>query len=76
MLSDGTLVDGFMLFDGSGANKKGQEIVVLISPDRGETWTEPITVAKALPGFVSDPAGRGRSVQQGRTPGSGAASGG
>jgi hypothetical protein len=55
VLSDGTLVDGFMLFHGSGANKKGQEIAVLISPDRGETWTEPITVAKALPGFVSDP---------------------
>jgi hypothetical protein len=55
VLSDGTLVDGFMLFHGSGANKKGQEIAVLISTDRGETWTEPITVAKALPGFVSDP---------------------
>ena len=27
----------------------------MISQDRGETWTEPIRVAKALPGFVSDP---------------------
>jgi hypothetical protein len=55
VLSDGSLVDGFTLFHGSGANKKGQEIAVLISTDRGETWTEPITVAKSLPGFVSDP---------------------
>jgi len=55
VLSDGTLVDGFMLFHGSGANKKGQEIAVLVSRDRGETWTEPIRVAKALPGFVNDP---------------------
>jgi Neuraminidase (sialidase) len=55
VLSDGTLVDGFMLFHGSGRNKKGQEIAVMISRDRGETWTEPIRVAKALPGFVSDP---------------------
>jgi hypothetical protein len=44
-----------MLFHGSGRNTKGQEIAVMISQDRGETWTEPIRVAKALPGFVSDP---------------------
>jgi len=37
VLSDGTLGDGFMLFHGSGADKKGQEIAVLIAPDRGET---------------------------------------
>jgi hypothetical protein len=55
VLSDGTLVDGFMLFHGSGRNRKGQEIAVMISRDRGETWTAPIRVAKALPGFVSDP---------------------
>jgi hypothetical protein len=55
VLSDGTLVDGFMLFHGSGSNKKGQEIAVIISRDRGETWTDPIRVAKAVPGFVSDP---------------------
>jgi hypothetical protein len=55
VLSDGTLVDGFMLFHGSGSNKKGQEIAVMISKDRGATWTQPITVAKALPGFISDP---------------------
>jgi hypothetical protein len=52
-------LDGFMLFHGSGANKKGQEIAVLIAPDRGETQTEPSSVAKALPRFVSDLAGRG-----------------
>ena len=51
----GRLVDVFMLFHGSGANKKGQEIAVLISDDRGATWSEPATVAKAMPGFVSDP---------------------
>jgi Neuraminidase (sialidase) len=27
----------------------------MISKDHGATWTKPITVAKALPGFVSDP---------------------
>jgi hypothetical protein len=55
VLSDGTLVDSFMLFHGSGANKKGQEVAVMLSHDHGGTWTPPITVAKALPGFVSDP---------------------
>ena len=55
VLSDGTLVDGFMLFHGSGSNKKGQEVAVMISRDRGVTWTGPVTVTKALPGFVSDP---------------------
>src|SRR5207249_2015929 len=55
VLSDGTLVDDFMLFHGSGTNKKGQEAAVMISRDRGATWTEPIRVSKALPGFISDP---------------------
>jgi hypothetical protein len=55
VLSDGTLVDGFMLFHGSGSNKKGQEVAVMVSHDHGVTWTSPITVAKVLPGFVSDP---------------------
>jgi photosystem II stability/assembly factor-like uncharacterized protein len=44
-----------MLFHGSGANKKGQEVAVLVSDDRGATWSEPLTVSKAMPGFVSDP---------------------
>ena len=44
-----------MLFHGSGSNKKGQEIAVMISRDKGATWTAPIRVAKALPGFISDP---------------------
>jgi hypothetical protein len=52
---NGRLVDAFMLFHGSGANKKGQEIAILTSDDRGATWSEPATVAKAMPGFVSDP---------------------
>ena len=55
VLSDGTLVDSFMLFHGSGSNKKGQEVAVMISRDHGATWTAPIRVAKALPGFISDP---------------------
>jgi hypothetical protein len=53
--NQGRLVDVFMLFHGSGANKKGQEIAVIVSDDRGVTWSDPITVSKALPGFVSDP---------------------
>src|SRR5439155_14164621 len=55
VLSDGTLVDGFMLFHGSGSNRKGQEAAMMISHDKGLTWSAPITVAKTLPGFVSDP---------------------
>jgi len=55
VLSDGTLVDGFMLFHGSGSNKKGQEAAVMISRDRGTTWTAPITVTKTLPGIITDP---------------------
>ena len=51
----GRLVDVFTLFHGSGANKKGQELAVLISDDRGVTWSAPITVRKFMPGFVSDP---------------------
>jgi hypothetical protein len=51
----GRLVDGFTLFHGSGSNKKGQEVAVMISDDRGATWSQPISVAKLLPGFVSDP---------------------
>jgi BNR/Asp-box repeat len=51
----GRLVNAFTLFHGSGANKKGQELAVMISDDRGATWSEPITAFKFLPGFVSDP---------------------
>jgi len=51
----GRLVDAFMLFHSSGANKKGQDIAVMISDDRGATWSVPITVSKAMPGFISDP---------------------
>jgi len=55
VLSDGTLVDSFTLFHGSGSNKKGQEVAVMISRDRGATWTAPISVAPMMPGFISDP---------------------
>ena len=51
----GRLVDAFMLFHGSGSNRKGQEVAVMVSDDRGATWSEPLRVSKALPGFVSDP---------------------
>jgi hypothetical protein len=51
----GRLVDVFTLFHGSGSNKKGQEVAVLISDDRGATWSAPVTVSKFIPGFVSDP---------------------
>ena len=39
VLSDGTLLDSFMLFHGSGSNKKGQEVAVMISKDHGATWS-------------------------------------
>jgi hypothetical protein len=51
----GRLVDVFMLFHGSGSNKKGQELAVLISDNRGATWSAPIRITKAMPGYVSDP---------------------
>jgi hypothetical protein len=51
----GRLVDAFTLFHGSGANKKGQELAVMISDNRGVTWSGPITATKMMPGFVSDP---------------------
>jgi hypothetical protein len=51
----GRLVDAFTLFHGSGSNKKGQEIALLISDDHGATWSAPVTVTKTLPGFVTDP---------------------
>jgi hypothetical protein len=51
----GRLVDVFMLFHGSGSNKKGQEVAVIVSDDRGATWSAPIRVSKAMPGFVEDP---------------------
>jgi hypothetical protein len=51
----GRLVDVFTLFHGSGSNKKGQEVAVLISDNKGATWSSPIRVSKMMPGYVSDP---------------------
>jgi len=51
----GRLVDSFTLFHGSGSNKKGQEVAVIVSDDRGATWSDPISVSKMMPGFISDP---------------------
>jgi hypothetical protein len=51
----GRLVDVFTLFHGSGSNKKGQELAVLISDDKGATWSAPIRVSKMMPGYISDP---------------------
>jgi hypothetical protein len=51
----GRLVDVFTLFHGSGSNNKGQELAVLISDDKGATWSAPIRISKMMPGYVSDP---------------------
>jgi hypothetical protein len=51
----GRLVDVFMLFHGSGNNKKGQELAALISDDHGASWSEPVSIGKVIPGFVADP---------------------
>jgi hypothetical protein len=51
----GRLVDSFTLFHGSGSNKKGQEVAVIVSDDHDATWSDPISVSKMVPGFVSDP---------------------
>jgi hypothetical protein len=67
VLPDGTLVDTFMYFRGSGANKTGQDIAVMRSTDAGVTWSQPITVAKAVPGSISDPT-TGEPVRPGDLP--------
>ena len=46
----GRLVDMFMLFHGSGSNKKGQEIAVMISDDHGVTWSSRSGSARRCPG--------------------------
>jgi hypothetical protein len=38
-----------------GVKQEGQEVAVLVSDDRGATWSTPITVSKMMPGFISDP---------------------
>jgi hypothetical protein len=55
VLPNGTLIDVFLYFWGSGSNKKGQEIAVMRSTDAGLTWSQPITVTKVEPGYIADP---------------------
>jgi BNR repeat-like domain len=51
----GRLVDLFVLLQGSGTNKKGQDIAVMTSDDRGVSWSSPIVVSPLMPSDVRDP---------------------
>jgi hypothetical protein len=50
-----TLVNGAMLFHGSGGQRSCCDVVVMRSPDRGVTWSAPIKVSDVDVVDVTDP---------------------
>jgi BNR repeat-like domain len=57
VLPDGTLVDAFFLIRGSGVQPSTNQYreAVIVSTNKGETWSEPIIVDKHVVALVSDP---------------------
>ncbi len=55
VLPDGTLVDVFTDFKGSGINAPGIFVEVMRSTDKGVTWSDPITVDHLRTVGVTDP---------------------
>lgn len=64
ILSDGTLVDFATRIESSGAGTLRARIVALRSPDRGATWSAPVTVAEDLAVGASDPD-TGKAIRDG-----------
>jgi hypothetical protein len=65
VLPDGTLVDIFVLYQGSGKNNPGSDIQIQRSTDKGATWSAPVVqVAPARPVEPVDPD-TGRPVRAG-----------
>lgn len=55
VLPNGTLVDIFTDFKGSGNNAPGVFLEIIRSSDHGSTWSAPIVIDNIRPGTVSDP---------------------
>jgi hypothetical protein len=55
VLPNGTLVDLFTLFQGSGTNSPGVFQALIRSTDRGVTWSDPIVISRAKHVGAFDP---------------------
>ncbi|HEY3311767.1 MAG TPA: sialidase family protein [Anaerolineales bacterium] len=55
VLPDGTLVDIFTDFKGSGINAPGVFLEIIRSTDHGSSWSQPIVIDNIRPAAVSDP---------------------